>query len=445
MTTEARASDLPLAAMGLVEQLAATFVACRLHGADHGSVRRPVAAILGNLTLLLQDCRTDRVALLVTDGGLTFRGRTPIPSTVPASRVLEVLRQWQAAGLGFMAGATEDELATLLHMLVQPPAGVDDLTTLARAAAGTGCRRVGLIPPAGSARRPTQPSVDFTRVFEEVSDALVGIAAGRPLEMPRFASCAGAILSGIDNAAQVEGTVLDLSRREVDDPLGAHHAVRVCALTMSTARRMTRDESQVERIGLAALLHDVGRTLLPIEQLRGHGGSAPDVEELPEHASLGAEVLMGHEGIDPLCVAVAFGHHRLPTGGGLPWTAHEHRTSRLTQLVRIADLFETMTARTDRREPLAPSEAYRALTAVDRGVDLGLLRRFVEANGIHPLGALVQLSSGEVARVVRQTRAPDQPIVRVLAAGRSGAPRGGLVDLSRTRGGSARFIKRDSS
>jgi hypothetical protein len=45
--------------------------------------------------------------------------------------------------------------------------------------------------------------------------------------------------------------------------------------------------------------------------------------------------------------------------------------------------------------------------------DSALLRRFIEVNGIYPVGSLVKLSTGEQARVVKQTPTPLSPVIRI--------------------------------
>jgi HD-GYP domain-containing protein (c-di-GMP phosphodiesterase class II) len=431
---------IPAGLSGLLEQLATALLASRVHPPSHPAITRPVALALQLTQSVLQDSGADALTLIARQGQLLFQGRSPVPTSLPASRLLEILGRWKAAGLRIVAGLGEAELSAFLRLVVRPD-GAADLAGLAAAASRAGCRRIGLIATAAGPSRASGPVGRAPARVEALRDAVVqaftNVAAGAGLDFAGLARCAEAVLATIDGAARADGEVLDLALRDEDDPIGALHALRVCGLTMVAARSITRDQELLVRLGRAALLHDVGQLLLPLDLLQA---GEPEDELSAEHPALGAEYLLSHDDVDPLAVAVAFGHHRTASGAGYPATAHEHQVSRFTQLVRIADQFEALTARQPQRPALSPVRAYRTLLTGDHGIDLGLLRRFVDAQGIHPIGAVVGLDSGETAQVVRPSAEPGLPIVRILEPGRAGVPCGGLIDLSRPRAVPLRIV-----
>lgn len=441
-----RSIGLPMALPGFVDQLAKAIEACKAHGPGDAIVDRPVSSTIGHLRLMLQETGGEEVTLLVAGEGLSYKGRAPIPASRAVSAVTEFLRRWSAAGIRLLGDATADEVGALLRIANGPEGQhLEDLAALARMCDRAGCRRVGLVAaaqkprPTGSARKRT---VGVEGIRAVISKTFAGISDGQSIDLGRMRDCADAILAVLDMAVRGGQIGLDLSRGTAEDPLAVDHAIRVSGLTMIAARAMSAGPELVGRLGVAALLHDVGRILLPFDPNGFEGtrtGCASD--ERIEHTVYGAEYLLSHEHVDPLCVAVAFGHHTPIGMDGGPTTSHQHVPSRFTQLVRIADLFEERTAPGPTRGAQNPEDAYRSLLTDEPGLDAGLVRRFVEANGLHPIGALVGLGAGVTARVVRQTAKPDAPIVRVVDPGRTKARSGALVDLSRRLAVKAKFLE----
>jgi HD-GYP domain-containing protein (c-di-GMP phosphodiesterase class II) len=184
---------------------------------------------------------------------------------------------------------------------------------------------------------------------------------------------------------------------------------------MNFARELTDDRDLLIRIGTAALLHDVGKSLIPFEILHATGVlSEEERRQMNRHAELGAECLLCHDDSDPLAIAAAFGHHRAPDGSGYPRTVHDHETDVVTDIVKICDVFEALTAARPYKQPMSPIRAYRVMLAMGEKLNQRLLRRFVEVNGIYPIGQLVELDDGGVAIVRAQGASPLQPKVALL-------------------------------
>ena len=103
-----------------------------------------------------------------------------------------------------------------------------------------------------------------------------------------------------------------------------------------------------------------------------------------------------------MSIATAFGHHRTMDFAGYPKTIHEYRQSMVTRIVKICDVYEALTAARPYKRPITPTRAYRIMVGMGNHFDLRLLRKFIEVNGVFPNGQLLEMSSGEVARVQQQ-------------------------------------------
>jgi HD-GYP domain-containing protein (c-di-GMP phosphodiesterase class II) len=230
--------------------------------------------------------------------------------------------------------------------------------------------------------------------------------------------------------------MLSLARYEQYDAFTFGHSIRVCFLALDFARTMTQDEALLQRIGLAALLHDVGKAWVPFEILHAKGRLSPEERaEMERHTTYGAEILLGAEACDPLAVATAFGHHRMRQGGGYPRTIHEARQSTVLKIVKICDVYEALTAVRPYKPRMSPTRAYRLMLSMEGHFDRALLRHFISTNGFYPTGGRVRLSTGDTARVSRQTADPCRPVVdiEVMRDGEIVAQTGLAADLTTTR------------
>jgi HD-GYP domain-containing protein (c-di-GMP phosphodiesterase class II) len=254
------------------------------------------------------------------------------------------------------------------------------------------------------------------RFFQSCIDLLqnitVSVCHGGRIQFDPVQTHAEIVLRRLEDA---QGPMMNLARQEQYDAFTFGHSVRVAVLCMNFARALTDDRGLLIRIGTAALLHDVGKSLIPFEIL--HSTSSLSEEErmqMNRHPQLGAELLLDHTEADPLSIATAFGHHRSDGGRGYPITAHPHDVLFTTDVIKICDVYEALTAARPYKNPMTPTRAYRVMMSMQSQFDVGLLRQFIEVNGIYPSGQLVELSTGEKARVVEQTADLLMPMVRIV-------------------------------
>ena len=195
------------------------------------------------------------------------------------------------------------------------------------------------------------------------------------------------------------------------------HMVNVSILTMGQARGIGIDGPLFREVGLAALMHDIGKVRTPLEVLN-KPDKLTDAEFaiMKRHTVEGAEILRKTPDVPALAPVVAFEHHLRLDGTGYPDDVARPSLNVGTMLCSIADVFDAM--RSQRRyQQSFPSE--RVLEVLKRNdgkqFDQHLVRRFTQLIGIYPVGNLVRLNTGEVA-VVLKVYAPDpnRPQVRVL-------------------------------
>jgi HD-GYP domain-containing protein (c-di-GMP phosphodiesterase class II) len=121
------------------------------------------------------------------------------------------------------------------------------------------------------------------------------------------------------------------------------HVTNVCILAMSQAETLGFAGGHLHQIGVASLLHDVGKVFIPEEILNKPGKLSQDERKIIEtHTVKGARYLMGIEGIPKLAVLSAMEHHLKYDGSGYPSIKGGWRPNITSQLISIADVFDAM-------------------------------------------------------------------------------------------------------
>jgi HD-GYP domain-containing protein (c-di-GMP phosphodiesterase class II) len=121
------------------------------------------------------------------------------------------------------------------------------------------------------------------------------------------------------------------------------HVTNVCILTMSQAEALGFTGEHLHHIGVASLLHDVGKIFIPEEILNKPGKLTQDERKIIEtHTVKGARYLMGINGIPKLAVLCALEHHLKYDGSGYPSIKGGWRPNITSQLISVADVFDAL-------------------------------------------------------------------------------------------------------
>ena len=209
------------------------------------------------------------------------------------------------------------------------------------------------------------------------------------------------------------------------------HSVNVATLSLLLGRQLGFDQAATSALAEAALLHDIGKTRIPLEILKKP--SALDKRErrmMEAHTTHGAEILVDVDGLRPLTPTVALEHHRGVDGTGYP-ELEGSIPHFLSQVVAVADIYEAITGARSYQEPAMPEQACLVLARLaGTKLNTALVKAFVNAVSFFPLGSVVRTDRDEVGVVVRTTSGePLHPVIALMGADRERLP--GDIDTSR--------------
>jgi putative nucleotidyltransferase with HDIG domain len=260
-------------------------------------------------------------------------------------------------------------------------------------------------------------------------------AAGKPLNVVTIRDLVQLLISKVAFSGAAMAQILAIKQYE---NLTYCHSVNVAMLSLLLGRQVGLDDTTLRVLVEAALLHDIGKTRIPLEIVKKPGALDKREQKLIEaHTRFGAEILLQTEGLHPLTPIVALEHHRSVKGTSYPdlGDAIPHPMS---QIVAVADIYEAMTGARSYQDPTQPERACLVLArlAGDK-LNTGLVKSFVNAITFFPIGSVVRTSRGELGLVVETRRGdPLHPILAVIDE-RTNRPNG-RIDTS-TRHGSGTY------
>ncbi len=238
-----------------------------------------------------------------------------------------------------------------------------------------------------------------------------------------------------DSVSRNPGALISLARLKTADDYTYMHSVAVCALMIALSKQLGLSEQETRRAGIAGLLHDLGKALMPLEVLI-KPGKLSDVEFaiIKKHPAEGHRLLLGNSGADEMMLDVVLHHHEKIDGTGYPKGLKGEEISLFAKMGAVCDVYDAITSNRPYKAGWPPSESLRKMAEWAKGhFDQRVFQAFVKSLGIYPIGSLVRLESGRLGLVIDQSeKSLLAPCVKVFYSTHAQArilPE--IIDLSR--------------
>jgi putative nucleotidyltransferase with HDIG domain len=198
------------------------------------------------------------------------------------------------------------------------------------------------------------------------------------------------------------------------------HSVNVCALSLLMGTRMGLNRTDLEILGVGALLHDIGKIFISHDILNKPSILEPqEYEIIKTHTNKGYELLKEKICISFISAHIAYQHHERVDGTGYPRGLAGNKIHRFAKIVAVADVYDAMTAQRVYREAI-PS--HQVLTEIkmeaEKKFDRSVVESFERVIAPYPVGSMLLLNNGETVLVLNVTRTECK--VRVVAGMREG-------------------------
>lgn len=200
-------------------------------------------------------------------------------------------------------------------------------------------------------------------------------------------------------------------------PLEGHlatHSVNVAVLCVVFGTFLGMDREDVLELGLAGMLHDVGKAKIPRHVLEKNTSlTKAEFAKVKEHCLHGMSILHDRKCVSKRLKQAVVEHHERYDGSGYPMGLSGSAISPFARYIALADAFDAMTSRRTYKEAILPSTALSFLYQ-QRGSQFAPadVEQFIKCIGVYPTGSVVRLSDGRTA-VVYETN-PDLPLSPIV-------------------------------
>ena len=208
-----------------------------------------------------------------------------------------------------------------------------------------------------------------------------------------------------DSVSRNPGALISLARLKTADDYTYMHSVAVCALMIALAKQLGLSESETRRAGIAGLLHDLGKALMPMEVLNKPGKlTDEEFAIIKKHPEEGHRLLLGNPDADEMTLDVVLHHHEKVDGTGYPKGLKDQEISLFAKMGAICDVYDAITSNRPYKAGWPPSESLRKMAEWATGhFDQRVFQAFVKSLGIYPIGSLIRLASGRLGLVIDQS------------------------------------------
>ncbi|TYO98094.1 HD-GYP domain-containing protein (c-di-GMP phosphodiesterase class II) [Geothermobacter ehrlichii] len=332
--------------------LATALATAGLYGVEHAQVKRlcelAAAAVTGTkdagLSLLFIEDE------LVADGRSLGRG-------MYIDRLARQLRRFGISHLKLLPGLDGEELRQFIRQLSEAAADAR-----IRASANLRLGRVEIRYSDGKSRPDAGGEIDESNFTVEDLPEVAGVEEIPEEELARFAEICETVrkkrhlhVVGISEIVarfvaaftSEAGSFFALAPLRELDEYTFTHSINVCTLNIAQAMALGISGQMLHDIGVAALLHDMGKLFVPEEILTKKGQlDEREWELVRQHPVRGARYLLETPGVPRLAVIVAYEHHIQYDRQGYPQVPAGWKQNICSQLTTISDVFDAL--RTER-------------------------------------------------------------------------------------------------
>ena len=201
-------------------------------------------------------------------------------------------------------------------------------------------------------------------------------------------------------------------------------------------RQLGLDEDQVREAGMAGLLHDLGKAMMPMTVLKKPGKlTKEEFALIKTHPQEGHKLLLEGKGIGEIIKDVCLHHHEKIDGSGYPEGLNGDTMSLFAKMGAVCDVYDAITSNRPYKTGWDPAESIKHMADWTGHFDATVFQAFVRSLGIYPVGSLVRLESGKLGVVTEQgEKSLLKPKIKVFFSTKSQAYiKPEIIDLAHSR------------
>lgn len=244
------------------------------------------------------------------------------------------------------------------------------------------------------------------------------------MDFKQVDSCVQTTIQKIVANKELLNSLVDL---RVYDEYTYSHSANVMSLALVTGYALQYPPEKLRILGVGALLHDIGKNMIPDAVLNKPGKLDPEeLEIMRTHPSHGVMILNDYQWATSEIRNIVFQHHEKLDGTGYPLKLKGERISEMAKIVSVVDFYDALISDRCYKKGLPPNVAYQAiLDSVNSHFDPKMVQAFQRFIVPYPVNAIVWLNTGQRAKVIQVNRQQLlRPVVQI---------EGQRIDLAQSR------------
>ncbi len=245
-----------------------------------------------------------------------------------------------------------------------------------------------------------------------IKEVLTSAEELKPISLVQLAHWVGDI---VDCLIFTDAELLRLFYEYASDNYLYSHMVNTAIMSTEIGLGLDYNKSQLNELGLAAFLHDMGMIKVAKLEMQARRLSESEYNEIKNHPVYGADILSKIKDIAEPVIYVAKEEHERMNGTGYPHGLKDGEISEYARIVMIVDVYEALTHNRPYRKKISPHEAVKELISNNPLFDSVILKVLINKVGVYPLSSWIELNSNETGRVmINNNEFPLRPVVHIL-------------------------------
>lgn len=195
---------------------------------------------------------------------------------------------------------------------------------------------------------------------------------------------------------------IDISALKTSDEYTFKHSVDVATIAMIVAKKQGLPKAQIREIGVAGLLHDVGKIKIPTEILNKPGRlDDNEFAIMKQHPVYSYELIKDRNDFGPAVSLGVLQHHEKINGSGYPMKMPAEKICPYAKILSVADIYDALVTERPYKAAFSQRDAVEMIMSMTAELDMNAMKSFLESMILYPVDTIVELSNGENAKVVK--------------------------------------------
>ncbi|MCR5451418.1 MAG: HD-GYP domain-containing protein [Lachnospiraceae bacterium] len=267
-------------------------------------------------------------------------------------------------------------------------------------------------PPEVELSEKAKRAVELTRVDDPSKVTLREDVKKRVGEGVKFLfdnTSAGGFTEAANNVAdeltraitKYDAVAIDISILKVSDEYTFKHSVDVASLSMIIGKKYGLNRDEVRELGIAGLLHDVGKSQIEPEILNKPAKlTDEEFHKMKYHSLYGYKILEKSKDFSNAIMSGVLQHHEKMNGMGYPMAIKGDKIHPFARIISVADVFDALVTERPYKKAFSKRDAIEIIMTMTDDLDMKAMKSFLTTVVLYPVDSIVKLSNGEYAKVV---------------------------------------------